>query len=128
MPRLRALVPASLVAVLLVLPMAGRAAESRIKTTGACDFGPSTYVFVVSQFDPATLKVRVVITGSVPGQEWAMFLTDNGEKVIRNVKVVALDGSVRWARKTPDRLGIDEVAMAANNRDSGEICTRTITY
>jgi hypothetical protein len=113
---------------MLLLPMAGRAAESRIKTTGACDFGPSTYTFVVSQFDATTLRVRVVITGGAPSQSWAMFMTDNGEKVIRNVKVSALDGSVRWARKTPDRLGLDLVEMAASNRDSGEICTRTISY
>ena len=34
-----------------------------------------------------------------------MFVTDNGEKVIRNVKTSGADGFVRWVRQTQDRGG-----------------------
>jgi hypothetical protein len=97
------------------------------RKNGECS-GPSSWRLVVRAIDDATLKIRVEISHSSAGQTWAMFVTDNGNRVIRNTKVANADGFVRWVRLTADLAGADQIDMAANNRDSGETCGASLTY
>lgn len=108
-------------------PVAAFAIDKVIET-GGCIGGPSVYRLVTRQVDAETLRVRVVITGSVAGQEWSMFVSDNGDRLIRNTKTAAADGSVRWARQTNDRAGLDTIEMSAVNRNSGETCADVIPF
>jgi hypothetical protein len=112
----------------LVSVLAWPASASHVeRKNGACS-GPSSWKLVVRAIDDATLKIRIEITDGAAGQTWAMFVTDNGARVIRNTKVSNTDGFVRWVRLTTDLAGADQIDMAANNRDSGETCSASLTY
>lgn len=57
-----------------------------------------------------------------------MYVTDNGDKIIRNTKVSGDGGFVRWVRKSADRAGTDQIEMGATNLDSGETCAGSLTF
>jgi hypothetical protein len=107
-------------------PTAAQAADI-VRLRGACT-GPSSWRLVTRQLDPDKLVVRVEISGGASGQEWSMFVTDNGEKVVRNVKTSGADGFVRWVRQTQDRGGLDLVEMSGLNRSTGEVCAASLSF
>jgi len=107
-------------------PTAAQAADI-IRLRGACS-GPSTWRLVTRQLDPDTLVVRIEISGGASGQEWSMFVTDNAERVVRNVKTSGADGFVRWVRQTQDRGGLDLVEMSGLNRSTGEVCVASLSF
>lgn len=125
--RLARMVAVCSLLVLTLWPVPASAVD-KVVVRGDCVAGPSTWKLVTRQFDASTLLIRVEINGGVAGQEWSMFVTDNGDKVIRNAKTSGTGGFVRWVRKTNDRAGADDIVMSALNRDSGETCGGSLSF
>jgi len=94
-----------------------------VSRSGGCDGGPSVWRLVAVRGDDGYLRLRFRIDTGVAGQEWQIFLSDNGARIASVTRISGEDGFVRLARKTLDRDGIDEVKAAGVNRPTGESCS-----
>ena len=97
-----------------------------VRNAGRCTGGDSTYSLALSRYDRNTLRVRVRIANSTPGQTWQIFGSDNGSRIFAVKRVVPSDGSVSVRKRAADLRGRDRVKVAAGNSDSGEACTGTV--
>jgi hypothetical protein len=117
---------AALVAASIAIPASASAGDGRIVRRGACT-GPSDWRLEVREEDGARLRVRLEIEGGRSGQDWHLFLSDNGMNIFSGTRTSGSGGHVEVRVRTTDRSGADAVKAAANNVVTGESCTGRAT-
>jgi hypothetical protein len=77
--------------------------------------------------DDGTIRVKFRIDTGIPGDEWQLFVSDDGERVFAGTRVAEADGVVRLTRRTRDRTGPDEISATGLDVLDGETCTGDLT-
>jgi len=114
---------AALTVAAIAMPWSASAAgDDRSRRRGDCS-GRSQWELDVRRADGGRLRVRLEIEGGRSGQEWHVFLSDDGERILSATRTSASGGHVEVRARTADRSGTDLVKAAANNVVSGETCT-----
>jgi hypothetical protein len=127
--RNRSLLRLGLVAALaaaLALPSPAHAIDGRVVKRGDCT-RHSDWKLEVRKEDGGRLRVRYEIEGGRSGQEWHIFLSDNGVGIFSGTRTSASNGYVEVRLRRSDRAGSDTIKAAANNVDSGESCAGKAT-
>ena len=118
------------IAVLMVgaiaLPAPASAGGGRVVRRGACT-GPSDWTLEVRQEDVGRLRITLEIEGGRSGQDWHIFLSDNGVGVFSGTRTSGSGGYLEVRVRATDRAGSDAIKAAANNVASGESCTGRAT-
>ena len=117
---------AALVVASIALPPSASAGDGRIVRRGACT-GPSDWKLDVRQEDGGRLRVKLEIEGGRSGQDWHIFLSDNGAGIFSGTRTSGSGGHLEVRVRTADRAGADAIKAAANNVVSGESCTGRAT-
>lgn len=117
---------AALAAAAIAIPTSASAADGRIVRRGSCS-GPSDWKLDVREEDGARLRVKLEIEGGRSGQDWHIFLSDNGAGIFSGTRTSGSSGYVEVRVRTRDRAGSDAIKAAANNVVSGESCTGRAT-
>ena len=120
-PTLRTAV-AALLAASIALPSAASAGDGRIVRRGACT-GPSDWKLDVRLEDGARLRATLEIEGGRSGQDWHVFMSDNGTRIFSGTRTSVSGGHLEVRVRTTDRRDSDLVKAAANNVVTGESCT-----
>jgi hypothetical protein len=110
-----------LVAVCVALPSPASARADRIVRRGACS-GHSDWKLDVRRADEGRLRVTIEIEGGRPGQDWHIFLSDDGVRIYAGARTSGVGGHVEVRVRTTDRAGSDTVKAAANDVAAGETC------
>jgi hypothetical protein len=108
-------------ALLLVISVRAEAADGRAERQGACS-GRSDWSLEVRREDGGRLRVRYEIEGGRAGQEWHVYLSDNGSGFFAGTRVSGSNGHVEVRDRTRDRTGADTITAGANNLATGETC------
>lgn len=116
----------ALVVASIALPQLASAGDGRVRRRGDCS-GRSDWKLEVRQEDGARLRVRFEIEGGRSGQDWHVFLSDNGVNIFSGTRTSGSGGQLEVRVRTADRAGADAVKAAANNVVSGESCTARVT-
>jgi len=103
-------------------------AADNVDVRGACSAG-SEWRLKVEPRTATRLRVEFEVDSDVPGQTWAVRITDNGAEVFSGTRVTQ-DGSgeFRVRRATRNQPGPDTVVATASNTATGETCTAEGTY
>ena len=117
---------AALISIAIAFPSPASAGGGRIVRRGACT-GPSEWKLDVREEDGARLRVKLEIEGGRPGQDWHIFLSDNGVGIFSGTRTSGSGGHLEVRVRTTDRSGADAIEAAANNVASGESCTGRVT-
>lgn len=117
---------AALVIASIALPPSASAGDGRIVRRGACS-GRSDWKLDVREEDGGRLRVKFEIEGGRSGQDWHIFLSDNGVNIFSGTRTSESGGHVEVRVRTTDRSGADAVKAAANNVATGESCTGRAT-
>jgi hypothetical protein len=120
--RVRRAIVVGLLATVIVTPPAASAGDGRIVRRGACT-GPSDWKLDVRKEDGARLRVTLEIEGGRFGQDWHVFLSDNGTNIFSGTRTSGSGGYLEVRVRTTDRSGPDAIKAAANNVVTGESCT-----
>ena len=112
----------ALLALVTVTPSAASAVDGRVVRRGACT-GPSDWKLDVRREDGARLRVKLEIEGGRSGQDWHVFLSDNGTNVFSGTRTSGSGGYLEVRVRATDRSGPDAIKAAANNIATGESCT-----
>jgi len=112
----------ALLALVTVAPSAASAVDGRVVRRGACT-GPSDWKLDVRREDGARLRVKLEIEGGRSGQDWHVFLSDNGTNVFSGTRTSGSGGYLEVRVRATDRSGPDAIKAAANNIATGESCT-----
>lgn len=110
----------------IAFPAPASARGGRIVRRGGCA-GPSEWTLDVRQEDGGRLRVKLEIEGGRSGQEWHVFLSDNGVGIFSGSRISESGGYLEVRVRTTDRAGSDAIKAAANNVASGESCTGRAT-
>jgi len=102
-------------------------ASDEIRREGACSSG-GEWRLEVRPDDGDTLRVRLRIEHTPPGDEWEIFLSDNGTRFFAGVRTADATGEVRVSRFTRDVAGSDKVKGYAYSRATGETCSAALAY
>ena len=116
----------ALTAASIAVPSAAWAGDGRIVRRGVCT-GPSDWKLDVRQEDGGRLRVKLEIEGGRSGQEWHVFLSDNGANIFSGTRTSESGGYLEVRVRTTDRAGADAIKAAANNVVTGESCTGRAT-
>jgi hypothetical protein len=103
-----------------IVAMPARADDLVVKY-GKCE-GLSRWRLAAERIEDGRLRVVFRIKTGVAGQEWQVYLSDNGERVFAGTRISDDQGIVRVRRLIRDRLGPDEISAAAFNEATGERC------
>ena len=116
---------------LLTVPAPGAAAGPQdgrdvVSMSGECSAG-STWTLAARS---RALRVQVGARVSSPGtgQQWRLRLAHNGRPIARGRRLMRPNGSITIRRATPNEPGIDQFAITARNRTTGEICRGVLAY
>lgn len=101
----------------------GRTVDRR----GDCD-GRGEWKIVVRRESSNSLRVRLLIHEVRPGQNWDVFLSDNGHRFYSNTIRASSSGEVKLTRFPADRPGADRIVAAAVNHVTGDDCTGSATF
>lgn len=134
MPRTRLIAAAA--ATLLALPavpadagdrpLPGAGGFDTISSTGTCD-AESTWTLSARSRGLRIQLILELATGQ-PGERWRARLSQNGETIARGGRKSRADGSVRLRRPAANLPGVDEFAVVARNKTTGEKCRGTLSY
>ena len=102
-------------------------ASDEIRREGACSSG-GEWRLEVRQDDATTLRVRLRIEKTPPGDEWELFLSDNGTRLFAGTRTASLTGELRVSRFTKDVAGTDKIKGYAYSRATGETCSAALAY
>jgi hypothetical protein len=116
-----AMVAASLITVVPAL-----ADGNEVDRRATCS-GRSDWRLRVRREDDGRLRVRFEIEGGAPGQDWHIFLSDNGFGIFSGTRTSGSGGHVEVRVRPKDRQGPDAVKAAANNVVTGETCAGRAT-
>ncbi len=119
-PALRSAFAAVVVAV-LVIPSPARAGDGRVVRRGSCS-GLSEWKLDVRKEDGGRIRVQLEIEGGRSGQDWHIFMSDNGARIFSGTRTSGSGGYVEVRVHTTDLAGSDAIKAAANNVVSGESC------
>jgi hypothetical protein len=120
-------------AVLAAAVIAGSAAVpasgigSAVTRRGECD-GPSRWALTVRSVDAGALRVRLVIVGGAEGEDWNVFMDDNGVGFFSGSRTSRADGLVVVRRRTGDRAGTDRITAGAHDTATGETCNARAAF
>jgi hypothetical protein len=89
--------------------------------------GRSGWKLDVRAEDGRRLRVSFEIEGGRAGQDWHVFLSDDGVGIFSGTRTSGAGGSLEVRVRTTDRAGSDTIKAAANNVDSGESCAGKAT-
>lgn len=117
---------AALTIASIALPSSASAGDDRIRRRGDCS-GRSEWELDVRRDDGGRLRVMLEIQGGRSGQDWHIFLSDNGVNIFSGTRTSEGGGHVEVRVRTTDRSGADAVKAAANNVATGESCTGRAT-
>lgn len=121
-PRLSALLVAAVVVMTMSQSaMAGTALAASVKVHGKCT-GPSRWVLAIQPSIGKPLQVKYTVTGSAAGQTWKVFMSDRGAMVYAGTPTTNSKGTFTVTARVKDLLGLDKIAVAANNTATGETC------
>jgi hypothetical protein len=95
---------------------------------GACVGGPSEWRLRVSGTGDAALRVRFEIGHGDEGQEWQLFISDNGQRIFAGSRTSAGGGQVRVRVLTSDLPRRDRIKATGANVATGESCSASIRY
>jgi len=112
---------ATLTIASIAVPSSASAGDDRIRRRGNCS-GRSEWELDVRREDAGRLRVRLEIEGGRSGQDWHLFLSDNGANIFSGTRTSESGGHVEVRVRTADRSGADAVKAAANNVATGESC------
>ena len=125
----------SLRAAIVVAVAAGLIAASGISAVagggdverrGSCS-GRSDWRLRAREDDDGKLRVRYEVEGGRAGQEWHVFLSDNGVGFFAGTRISESGGFFEVRRRTADRAGTDTIRAGANNVVTGETCGGRVT-
>jgi hypothetical protein len=119
-PGLRSAIAALTIAS-IAMPSSASAGDDRITRRGDCS-GRSQWKLDVRRDDGARLRVTLEIEGGRSGQDWHIFLSDDGVNIFSGTRTSESGGHVEVRVRTTDRAGADAVKAAANNVVTGESC------
>lgn len=126
---MRAKLAVWVVGVLVLTLGAGSAlADDEVRRHGSCSDGPSGWSLRVSRETSTTLRVRFEIEGGDEGQEWQLFLSDDGTRIYAGSKESDGGGQVRARKITADRDGTDRIKASGVNLATGESCAGSLTF
>jgi hypothetical protein len=119
---LRAAIVSAIVAGLIAVPfVSASAGGGDVDRRGSCS-GPSDWRLRVRHDDDGKLRVRYEVDGGHAGQEWHVFLSDNGVGFFAGTRISQSGGSFEVRKRTADRAGTDTIRAGANNVVTGETC------
>ena len=120
----------SLLGALALTLVAGpvQARDDEVRRHGSCSGGPSEWKLRVRSETGTSLRVMFVIEESAAGQEWQLFLSDDGTRIYAGSKVSNDEGKVRVRKITTDRDGSDRIKASGVNVVTGESCSGSLTY
>jgi len=127
--RIRSVLRAAIAALAIVsiaMSSSASAGDDRITRRGDCS-GRSEWKLDVRREDGGRLRVRLEIEGGRSGQDWHLFLSDDGVNIFSGTRTSEGGGHVEVRVRTTDRSGADAIKAAANNVVSGESCTGRAT-
>jgi hypothetical protein len=116
----------TILAVVLAIPCTGHAGDGRVVRRGDCT-GRSGWKLDVRTEDGRRLRVSFEIEGGRAGQDWHVFLSDDGVGIFSGARTSGAAGSLEVRVRTTDRAGSDTIKAAANNVVSGESCAGRAT-
>jgi hypothetical protein len=122
------LIAVALLSAFVLVVAAGLARASGGDVEGTCAGGPSEWRLRVSRNGDASLRVRFEIDHGEEGQEWQLFVSDNGQGIFAGSRVSEGGGQVRIRLVTADRAGRDRVKATGVNVATGESCSGSIRY
>jgi len=117
---------AALLGVILLLASPAHASGGGVVRRGACS-GPSSWKLDVSYGDIGRLRVKLEIEGGAAGQDWHIFMSDNGIGIFSGTRTSSTGGYLEVRVRTADRSGSDAIKAAANNVVTGETCVGRAT-
>lgn len=113
------------VSIALATATASLAAD-RVVRRGSCS-GPSDWKLDVRRIDGGRLRVTLEVEGGRSGQEWHVFLSDNGTGFYAGSRTSGTGGYLEVQRRTTDLSGSDTIRGGANNLDTSETCSGKAT-
>jgi hypothetical protein len=97
------------------------------ENNGSCS--GSTDWKMKAKADDGRIEVELEIDSNVPGQVWAVKITDNGTKVFKGNRTTAgASGSFSVELKVPNQAGTDKFIGKATNAATGETCTAKVNW
>jgi hypothetical protein len=102
-------------------------ASDEVRREGACSSG-GDWRLEVRHEDATTLRVRLRIEQTPPGDVWEVFLSDNGRRFFAGTRTASSTGEVRVTRFTKDLAGTDKIKGYAYSRATGETCSAALAY
>ncbi|MEA2550907.1 MAG: hypothetical protein QOE25_676 [Actinomycetota bacterium] len=117
---------AVVVAAALTTAVPAFADGNEVDRRGPCS-GRSDWRLRVRREDDGHLRVRFEIEGGASGQEWHVFMSDNGIGIFSGTRTSGSGGHVEVRIHLKDRPGPDAVKAAANDVVTGETCSGRAT-
>jgi len=102
-------------------------AADESRREGACSLG-GEWRLEVRQDDANSLRVRLRIEHTPPGDEWELFLSHNGTRLFAGTRTASSSGELRVSRFTKDVPGTDKIKGYAYSRATGETCSAALAY
>lgn len=112
---------AAFIAAALLAPLPAQADGGGVVRRGACR-GRSDWKLDVRKEDTGKLRVKLEIKGGASGQDWHIFMSDNGAGIFAGTRTSSGGGYLEVRVRTADRAGPDAIKAAANNVVTGETC------
>jgi hypothetical protein len=118
---------AAILAATLALPSTALASGGGVSRRGSCS-GRSDWRLDVQKEDGGRLRVRYRIDGGASGQDWHIFMSDNGTGIFSGTRTSSSGGYLEVRTHTINRVGPDAIKAAGNNLVTGETCGGKATF
>ncbi len=105
-----------------------RASDDEVKHHGSCSGGPGDWNLVVHPATNTTMRIRFDIEDVDPGEQWQLFLSVDGKRILTDTKRTDAEGDLHVKKVTPNGPGSDRIKASGVNIDSGGSCEGSLTY